>query len=413
MDRNIVYPGAIPQDTDILDINRNVMIALGYLAQATLGTNTVVDGLAIGPTAPPSMSLVVGPGVITALTVIDANAYGSLPADTTDPLLKMGINTTPTTLSFTAPTTAGQSIDYLIEASFLEEDTDPVVLPYYNAANPAVPFSGPGNNGAAQNTVRIERVALAVKPGVPAASGSQTPPAADPGWIGLYVVTVPYGATSLTQSAVTTLPTAPFIPYKLPNLAPGVSNLQAFAQSGTFVVPAGVNRVRVRLWGGGGGGGAGGGTAGAGGSGGGYGEGYFPVTPGQTIAITVGGGGGSGAPGGSSSFGTLASASGGAPGGAGSSSGVGIAANVAGGASGTALVLSGQLGQNGLDFPGGGLLGGMGGGTFGTPSTPGPAGTTSSNNTGLTGLTPGGGGSGGIGSGNGGTGGSGLVIVEW
>jgi|BEDMetMinimDraft_2_1075160.scaffolds.fasta_scaffold00285_10 hypothetical protein len=413
MDRNIVYPGAIPQDTDILNINRNVLIALGYLAQATLGTASVVDGLAIGPTSPASMSLVIGPGVITAYTVIDANAYGSLPADPTDPLLKMGINTTPTTLSFTAPTTPGQSIDYLIEASFLEEDTDPVVLPYYNAANPAVPFSGPANNGAAQNTVRIERVALTAKPGVPAASGTQTPPPADPGWIGLYVVSISYGTTSLTSANVTPLPTAPFIPYKLPALSPGVSNLQAFSQSGTFVVPAGVTRVRVRLWGGGGGGGAGGGSAGAGGSGGGYGEGYFPVSPGQSIAVTVGIGGGSGAAGGTTTFGTLASASGGAPGSAGSASAVGIAAALAGGASGTALVMTGQFGQNGLSFPGGGLVGGMGGGTYGTPSTPGPSGAASSALNGTAGFTPGGGGSGGVGSGTGGAGGSGLVIVEW
>ena len=37
MDRNLVYPGSIPLDTDLLSINRNAMIALGYLAQAVLG----------------------------------------------------------------------------------------------------------------------------------------------------------------------------------------------------------------------------------------------------------------------------------------------------------------------------------------------------------------------------------------
>ncbi len=30
MDRNIVYPGAIPLDTDLLSVNRNAMIALVY-----------------------------------------------------------------------------------------------------------------------------------------------------------------------------------------------------------------------------------------------------------------------------------------------------------------------------------------------------------------------------------------------
>ena len=34
MDRILVYPGNIPLDTDILNTNRNSMVALGYLAQA-------------------------------------------------------------------------------------------------------------------------------------------------------------------------------------------------------------------------------------------------------------------------------------------------------------------------------------------------------------------------------------------
>ena len=38
MDRNIVYPGSIPLDTDLLTVNRNAMIGIGFLAQAVLGT---------------------------------------------------------------------------------------------------------------------------------------------------------------------------------------------------------------------------------------------------------------------------------------------------------------------------------------------------------------------------------------
>ena len=114
MDRNIVYPGAIPLDTDLLTINRNALIALGYLVQATLGSNTVVDGLACAPTSPASMTVTVGPGSITTLTTIDPLAYGSLPADNTDPLVKMGINTTATSFTLTAPTSSGDAIAYLI-----------------------------------------------------------------------------------------------------------------------------------------------------------------------------------------------------------------------------------------------------------------------------------------------------------
>ena len=52
MDRLIVYPGQIPLDTDELTTNKNAMVALAMLSQATLGTSQVVDGLACTPTTP-------------------------------------------------------------------------------------------------------------------------------------------------------------------------------------------------------------------------------------------------------------------------------------------------------------------------------------------------------------------------
>ena len=45
MDRNIVYPGSIPLDTDLLATNRNAMVALGALMRAVLGPAPVIDGL--------------------------------------------------------------------------------------------------------------------------------------------------------------------------------------------------------------------------------------------------------------------------------------------------------------------------------------------------------------------------------
>ena len=53
---------------------------------------------------------------------------------------------TATQLTLTAPTTAGQSISYLIEASFAEAASTAVALPYYNASNPSVAYSGPANS---------------------------------------------------------------------------------------------------------------------------------------------------------------------------------------------------------------------------------------------------------------------------
>src|ERR1700722_10136407 len=154
MDRNIVYPGAIPLDTDLLSINRNIMIALGILIRATLGTETTVDGLACIPTAPASMSVQVGPGSLTQLSVVDATPFGSLSADTTDPLVKMGINLASQYFDLQSPLNSGSSVNYLIQSCLQESDQGLIVLPYYNAANPSQPYSGPANSGLPQATLR-------------------------------------------------------------------------------------------------------------------------------------------------------------------------------------------------------------------------------------------------------------------
>ena len=292
MDRQIVYPGSIPLDTDLLNIQRNVMVAMGYLAQATLGSTSIADGLACTPTAPASLSVVIGPGSITQFGVVDSEAFGSLPA-LSDPLLRIGVSLNPVTFTLTPPSVPGQSINYLVEASLLEVDATPVVLPYYNAANPAQPYSGPNNTGVAQATQRLQSVQLQVKAGVPATTGQQGIPAVDFGWVPLYIIGVPAGATAITAQNIFSDNLAPFIFWKLPQLTPGTHNLAVFEPTtqGGWQVPDGVGGVKVRVWGGGGAGGAAFTTAGGGGAGGGYVEGFYSVSPGSVFPVSVGNGG--------------------------------------------------------------------------------------------------------------------------
>lgn len=417
MDRNIVYPGSIPLDTDLLTINQNTMIALGALAQAVLGTNTVVDGLACQPTNPTSMGVIVGPGSITQIGPVDALAYGSLGSNSVSQLVKMGVNLSPSSFTLSAPPSAGQSVIYVIEASFQESDGRPLVLPYYNASNPAQSFSGPGNTGSAQNTVRTQRVQLQLKAGQPANTGTQTTPAADAGWIGLYAITVAYGQTTIATSNIQVIPTAPFVNWKLPALRPGVaSGVQSFVTSGIFNVPPGVTQVEVEAWGGGAGSYAStSGTASGGGSGGGYAKKLVTgLVPGQAIAVTVGTGGsggtttgGAAGPGGTSSFGQFVSATGGnlnylattsAPQNGATPPGIGIGGDVnfAGSAG-----LAGFLNQGGMG--GAAPIGGaQNSGTTGNPGNfPGGgaagAGTGANSNTAF----------------NGAAGAGGLVVVRW
>ena len=349
MDRQIVYPGSIPLDTDLLSAQRNAMVALGYLAQAALGSGIVIDGLACSPTAPASLTITIGPGSISSLNVIDSGPFGSLSADNTDPLVKMGIAIKSTSFTLTAPATSGQSINYLLQATLAEIDATPIVLPYYNAASPTQPFSGPANNGTSQNTQRLQQVQLQLKPSPPANAGSQVTPAVDSGWVGLYVVTVSYGQTQITTASTAVYPGAPFIAFKLNTLTPGFSRMATFTTSGNFVVPNGSTSAKVRLCGGGGGGGSGAqGLGGGGGGAGGYAEGIVYVTPGQIIPIAVGGGGGGsggvGGTGGYSSFGSSISATGGSGGAPAASFAPG---GTPGGGSGGAVNTAGGYGSDG------------------------------------------------------------------
>jgi hypothetical protein len=421
MDRNLVYPGSIPLDTDLLAINKNAMVAIGYLAQAVLGTNPVVDGLSCTPTTPPSLTVTIGPGSITQLTFVDPSSYGSMGADTVSPLMKMGINLAPTTFALSAPTSSGQSVNYLIEAAFSEADTNPIVLPYYNAANPAQAFTGPSNSGTAQNTQRIQRVQLQLKAGTPANTGSQVTPPVDTGWIGLYQITVAYGQSAVTAANITALTSAPFIPWKLPAISPGFgAGVQSFTSSGSFVVPPGVTRVEVELWGGGSGSFASTPSAASGGgSGGGYARKRIAgLTPGQVIPVIVGAGGTAGTtsgtlpgPGQTSSFGSSGSpfiyATGGSLNPYATASNPQNGATPGGSGVGGDVNLTGSGGQIGFQS-----VGGMGGAApIGGMQTSGTVGNT--------GVFPGGGASG-AGTGanastpyNGGAGAPGLVIVRW
>lgn len=235
MDRQIVYPGAIPLETDLLHTNKYAMIGLSKIAEAILGTGTLLSGLPCTPTAPASMQVQIGAGQVYALANLDATAFSSLAADTTHSILKQGLLMDAVNLSCPAPATTGYSINYLVQVAYSEVDSGAVVLPYYNASNPAQAYSGPNNSGSAQNTVRGGVCNVAVKAGVAATTGTQTTPAPDAGFVGAYVVTVANGQTTINSGDISAYGSAPFIPATLTNLAPLAS--PAFTGSPTGPTP--------------------------------------------------------------------------------------------------------------------------------------------------------------------------------
>lgn len=212
MDRQIVYPGQILPETSLLQMAKDAMIGSAKLAAAVLGTSTIANGFAVTPTGPASLQIVVAPGEIYSLANIDSLAFSTLPADTTHSILKQGIMLDGVTLSCPAPTTTGQSINYLVQVTYQDQDSTPVLLPYYNSANPALPYSGMGNNGQTQNTSRKGVAIIQVKAGASAATGSQVIPAPDSGYVGLFVATVAYGQTQVTSGNITQYVGAPLLP---------------------------------------------------------------------------------------------------------------------------------------------------------------------------------------------------------
>ena len=228
--------------------------------------------------------------------------------------------------------------------------------------------------------------------------------------------------------------------------APGSSftgfNSQIFTSSGTFTVPTGVTAVKVTVAGGGGGGGSATLNSsfqyGISGGGGGVAiEWLTGLTPGATVAVTVGAGGGVATAGGTSSFGAFCSATGGSGGssnvttsggvsGAGGGSGSGGNLNYSGGNATASegfpagcsnwVATSGSAGGCGafctpFSVALGGLLGGSGGGGRSVQGS-----ATGQNGIAATGFGNGGSGAvkvGGGGSNTGGAGSAGIVIVEW
>jgi hypothetical protein len=215
MDRQIVYPGQIPLETDLLNSNRFAMVAIAKLAAAILGTATLANGLACAPTTPASLQVKIGPGEMYSLAALDAADYSSLAADTTHNILKQGISLDDVLLTCNPPGTAGQSINYLVQAAYQDQDSGLVTLPYYNASNPTQAWSGPNNSGAQQATARKGVISINAKAGIAATTGSQTTPAPDAGFTGLWVVTVANGQTTITAGNISQVSGAPFIAERL------------------------------------------------------------------------------------------------------------------------------------------------------------------------------------------------------
>lgn len=321
MDRPINYPGQVPLETDLLLTNQSVMVGLAKLSQAIFGTGGMATGFGTTQTVVPSLNVLVAPGEIYSQQNLEATAVSSLPQDTAHLIVKQGILLDAATVAIAPPGTPGFSINYLIQVAYQDSDSGSTVLPYYNASNPAIAYSGPANSGAAQPTIRKGIAVVSAKPGTAATTGTQTTPAPDAGKLGLFVVTVANGAASIVNANIGVYAAAPLVG---PPVSQGrLIGVQTFTATGTYTPTPGMRFIVAEAQGGGGAGGgptlpsAGSVSLGAPGGAGGYGKGQFTAAQvGASIPITVGAkgakvSGGNGGTGGATSVGALLSAAGG------------------------------------------------------------------------------------------------------
>lgn len=229
MDRRIVNTGALGETSEILGGQLEAMKGIGKLAEAILGTNSAISGLNCIPSVPAALTVQVTPGQLYALETIDSVAFSDLGTDT-HPLIKQGVLWDSQTLALAPPSTSGQSINYLIQVTFLEVDTNFQTLQYFNPLSltdpTAQPWTGPNNSGSQDPTLRQSTVQISAKPGTAATTGTQTTPAPDAGYVGLWVVTVSNGQTQITSGSIAKVVGAPFI-------SPNLQNVPAWVQAGS------------------------------------------------------------------------------------------------------------------------------------------------------------------------------------
>ena len=222
MDRPVTYFGQVPRSLDVLTVGQDAMVGLAKLSEAILGTAVAVAGFACTGTTPASLNIVVGPGQVYEVENLEATTVSGLQVDTHQ-ILKQGVNLDPTTLTLVPPATVGFAVNVLIEAQYADADTGQILLTFQNSSAPGQTFQGPGGNGQQSNTVRKGVATLQSKYGTPATAGQQTTPTPDPGFVGIAVVTLAYGQTTITSTNIAPYNgNASYIPTTLTGVPAGV-----------------------------------------------------------------------------------------------------------------------------------------------------------------------------------------------
>lgn len=200
--RQTWYPSEQVQSSVLMQQEQDASRSLfQFVADALGSTSAVFTGLTATPGT--GLEVIIADGALYQLNQLDPTAWSTLPADTNEWMLQGLLRTAATLSGFTAPTTSGDSIDYLIEAQIQVTDTAAVNLPFTNGATPPVTVYE-SKSPSRQNVVALQVVA-----GTAAATGSQVAPSPTSGWVPLWLVTVAYGETQIVSGNIALAANAP------------------------------------------------------------------------------------------------------------------------------------------------------------------------------------------------------------
>lgn len=203
MTRVIYYSNSILTAEQLSQSEVYTMTDMGFIVQAALGSSDMsVTGLDCTPTSSPSLSVQIGAGALFKNTSVDITDYGPIHADSNS-VIKVAVHSGSTIFNFDRTLSMGESINYLIEANFLEIDDTPEVVQYYNNSDPTSPLHGIGNSNVAQYTIRRTTVSLNKVTGQSATTGSQVTPDPTPGWLPLWVITITNGQNYIDANSIT------------------------------------------------------------------------------------------------------------------------------------------------------------------------------------------------------------------
>lgn len=200
--RTTIWTSQQPQPQDLMQFERDAAKSLAQFILDAMGSqNAAFTGLAATPGT--GLTVNIGAGAVYQYGQIDPTAWGdTMGSDAFDGTLLGLVLSTQDLTGFAAPTTSGDSINYLVQCQIQVTDAASVSTPLYSSNNnpPTYVQKSPSR----QNVVVFE-----VKAGTQAATGTQTTPTPDSGWIPLYAVTVDYGESSLTSADIVAAANAP------------------------------------------------------------------------------------------------------------------------------------------------------------------------------------------------------------